>query len=155
SSMPLDGQPTDWDAILPEGKTFDAIPPMRTYRYVSPNYFKTTGTRIIAGREYTWNDLEQQRRYAMVSENLARELWGSPQAAIGTRVQTLPSAPLIEVVGVVEDVRDKGVQEPASPVVYWPTAGDNKYRAGVRVVQRGVTFVIRTRVSAMDQVRQA
>ena len=66
----------------------------------------------------------------MVSENLARELWGTPSAAIGKRIRTLNGAPWREVIGVVEDVYDNGVHEPAPAVVYWPSMGESHYRAG-------------------------
>jgi hypothetical protein len=45
------------------------------------------GNRIEAGREFTWTDTYEKRPVAMVSENLARELWGSPAAAIGKRIR--------------------------------------------------------------------
>ena len=58
------------------------IPPVRRFRMTAPGYFKTMGTRIIAGRDFTWTDLYEKRHVAMVSENLARELWGDPRAAL-------------------------------------------------------------------------
>ena len=48
------------------------------------------------------------RPVAMVSENLARELWGPPTAAIGKRVRPYPAGPWREVVGVLSDMRDEG-----------------------------------------------
>ena len=56
----------------------------------------------------------------MVSENLAREMWGTPSAAIGKRLREFPSTPWHEVIGVVQDVRENGVQEKAPEIVYWP-----------------------------------
>ena len=56
----------------------------------------------------------------MVSDNLAREFWGSPTAALGKRLQTLPTAPWQEVIGVVQDVHDNGVDQPPPAIVYWP-----------------------------------
>ena len=57
----------------------------------------------------------------MVSENLARELWGSPSAALGKRIREFPDMPWQEVIGVVQDVRENGVQEKAPAIVYWPS----------------------------------
>ena len=51
------------------------------------NYFHTMGTRLIAGREFTWSEVYGLRPVVMVSENLAREMWGSPPAAIGKRIR--------------------------------------------------------------------
>ena len=94
---------------------------LRMFKYVSPGYFRTSGTRVIAGREYTWDDLEGLRPVAIVSKNLAIEQWGSPAAALGQRVQPDPNASWREVIGVVEDVREDGVHNSAPPIVYWPS----------------------------------
>lgn len=45
----------------------------------------------------------------MMSERLARELWGQPSAAIGKRVRPYPAGVWREVVGVVSDMRDDGL----------------------------------------------
>ena len=55
-------------------------------RMFRPGFFTAVGTRLIAGRDYTWTDLYDRRPVAMVSENLARELWGTPSAAVGQAV---------------------------------------------------------------------
>jgi predicted permease len=94
---------------------------LRMFKYVSPGYFRTSGTRVIAGREYTWDDLDRLRPVAIVSKNLAIEQWGSPAAALGQRVLPDPNASWREVVGVVEDVREDGVHMPPPPIVYWPS----------------------------------
>jgi putative ABC transport system permease protein len=94
---------------------------LRLVKYVSPGYFRASGTRVIAGREYTWTDLDGLRPVAIVSRNLAIEQWGSPTAALGQRVQPDPNATWREVIGVVEDVREDGVHNPAPPIVYWPS----------------------------------
>ncbi len=59
-----------------------------------------------------------KRRSAMISENLAREVWGSPSAAIGKKFREYTNE-WWEVVGVVQDVRENGVSEkaPASGVL--------------------------------------
>jgi len=80
----------------------------------------------------------------MVSENLARELWGSASAAVGRRIRTLPDAPWREVIGVVQDVFENGAQEPAPSIVYWPALGPGLYRAGRVNAARTVTVAIRS-----------
>jgi ABC-type antimicrobial peptide transport system permease subunit len=51
----------------------------------------------------------------------------------------------------VEDVRDNGVQQPAPPIVYWPSFGESLYRPGAVNVERGVAYAIRSN-RAGDQV---
>ena len=95
--------------------------PLRMFKYVSPGYFRMSGTRVIAGREYTWSDLDGLRPVAIVSRSLAIEQWGSPSAALGQRVLPDPTASWREVIGVVEDVREDGVHMPAPGIAYWPS----------------------------------
>ena len=72
------------------------------------------GASLVAGRDFTWDDLYQLRPVAMVSENLARELWGQPSAAIGKRVRPYTKGAWREVVGVVSDMRDDGLDKKAT-----------------------------------------
>jgi predicted permease len=118
--------------------------PLRWFKFISPGFFRTSGTRIIAGREYEWLDLERLRPVAMVSENLAIELWGSASAALGKRVRGSPIGPWREVIGVVEDVRENGVHAAAPPIVYWPSMFENLFQAGQADVIRSATFVVRS-----------
>jgi predicted permease len=148
SVMHMEGLGTPWDAVRQEGapQTMDEIPPMRVFKFVSPRFFSTTGTRLVAGREYDWTDLYGRRFVVIVSENLAREFWGSAQAAVGRRLNAvLPGAPWFEVIGVVQDVRDNGIQLPAPAIVYWPALGPARYRADAPVeAARSVSFALRT-----------
>ncbi|MEO8467601.1 MAG: ABC transporter permease [Gammaproteobacteria bacterium] len=133
--------------------------PVRSFKYASPGFFKTAGTRLVAGREITWEEVYDLRPVAMVSENLARELWGSPGAALGKRLRQRPDMPGHEVIGVVQDVRENGVYEPAPATVYWPSmSGYLGASAGPNAI-RGVTFVVRSERAGTDgfrnQIRQA
>jgi predicted permease len=162
SEMPMDGNDTDWDAVRIEGQALGSeIPPIRVFRFVSPGLFQTMGTRLTAGRDYTWADLYGRRPGVLVSENMARELWGSARAAVGKRLAlSLPQSPLREVIGVVEDVHDAGLHKPASKVVYWPAYGDDLYGpSGSANATKTVTFAIRTTragsESLLSQIQQA
>src|SRR6267378_230819 len=121
SEMPMEGFDSDWDAIYAQDKTYsdDEIPPLRLYKHISPGFLQTAGTRIIAGRELTWTEVYGRSPVVMVSENLAHEMRGTPSAAIGKRLREFPSMPWHEVIGVVQDVRENGVQEKAPEIVYW------------------------------------
>ncbi len=83
------------------------------------------GTRVVAGRDFTWTDLYEKRRVAIVSENLAREWWGVPGAALGKRIREGGAAdPWREIVGVVENVYDNGVHVKPPEFAYWPALMD-------------------------------
>ena len=53
------------------------------FKFVSPGYFEAMGTRLIAGRDVTWSDIETGGRVVVISEEFARELATEPAAALG------------------------------------------------------------------------
>jgi predicted permease len=123
TSMPLEGIIGGWDSIEVEG--FDdprplGTRPMRTFKYVSPDFFAAAGTRLVAGRDLDWNEVYSQKPAALVSENLARELWGEPAAAVGKRIRFGSQAPWLEIVGVAQDVRETSLSAAPPTIVYWP-----------------------------------
>jgi hypothetical protein len=133
---------------------------VRAFKYASPGFFRTAGTRLVAGRDITRTEVDGLRPVVMISENLARELWGTPAAAIGKRLRHLPDVPWHEVVGVVQDVRENGVYQPAPPTVYWPTVSAYVTNSALRPnAIRQVTFVVRSDRTGtegfLNQVRQA
>lgn len=99
---------------------------LRRIRRVAPGFFNAIGTRIVAGRDFTWDDLYEGRRFAIVSENLAREWWGTASLALGKRIREIGAAdPWREIIAVVEDVYDDGVQVKAPAYAYWPALMDS------------------------------
>jgi predicted permease len=160
-AMSLEGYEPNWDAINIEGRTYASgqIPPLYLYENVSPGLFRAAGTRIVAGRELTWADVYGHKRFGMVSENLARALWGSSSAALGKRFSEIPGSPWWEVIGVIQDVHENGIQENAPEIVYWPTMKDDLYGPGVGGALRDVTFVIRSprtgTAGFLNQIQQA
>jgi len=159
SSAPLEGF-NSTDPVSAEDKTYTPgqIPPLRRFKFVSPDYFQTVGTPLIAGRDFTWTDIFDDRRVVVVSENMAREMWGAPQAALGKRIRVGNVDQWREIVGVVGDVYDDGVHEPAPGITYWPLMM-SQFWGQPRFVSRGLTYVVRgdrTNTEAfLTQVRQA
>jgi predicted permease len=151
-SVPLGGR-NPGNFISPEGRTYapDEVRILRRYRFVTPGYLETLGIPLLAGRDFTWTDVYGKRSVVLVSENLAREIWGSAAGAVGKRFRPgrTGSGPWREVIGVTGDVYYRGLYEPAPPMVYWPAmvhafAGD-----ATRVSARG-TFAIRTERAATE-----
>ena len=100
---------------------------LRLFRFVSPGLFKTMGIRLVAGRDFDWADVDSGRPVAVVSEALARELWGTPKDALGKRLRPgnddgTGRGPWREVVGVVDDVHDEDLLDSRSAVAYWPAS---------------------------------
>ena len=147
ASVPMSGAEPSWDEIRVQGKDYntDDNLPMRLYNYVSPGYFHTAGTRLVAGRDFTWTDIYGLRPIGIISEGLARELWGSPNAAIGKHFQEFPGTPWNEVVGVVQDVRENGVDQVSPATVYWPSLMGDASAPQKQRAWRTVYFAMRTR----------
>jgi len=159
SSAPLEGFNSN-DPVGAEDKTYDPgkIPPIRRFKFISPDYFRTVGTPLVAGRDITWTDVFDDRHVVVISDNMAREMWGSSQAALGKRIRVANIDHWREIVGVVGDVYDDGVHEPASTIVYWPMMV-SKFWGNERFVARSLTYVVRSERTSTDaflaQVRQA
>ena len=145
NTVPLDGR-TSWDPVWAQDKVYPAgqTPPSRTFRYVSPGFFAAMGTKLVAGRDITQAEFNDRRPVALVSENMARELWGTPAAALGKRIhEPGPNPPWREIVGVIADVRNTGAQFKPPSIAYFPAIMENAY-GNPLYVQRPVAYTIRT-----------
>src|SRR5712692_6631221 len=159
SKVPMTGQ--GWhDPIFIENHTYaeGELPPLRSFRFISPEYLGTMGTPLVAGRQITWNDTYKKIPVAMVSENLAREYWHDPSAALGKRIRVGSKDDWREIIGVVGDVYDEGVSKPATTTVYWPLLMDH-FESDDSMSMREVAFAIRSSrtgsQSFLNEVRQA
>ncbi|MGA7239208.1 MAG: ABC transporter permease [Bryobacteraceae bacterium] len=142
--VPLDGM--GWhDPIYAQDKTYaeSTLPPIRRFKFVSPGLLATMGTPLVAGRDFSWTDVYQKRPVAMVSENVARELWQTPTAALGKRIRQDMKSPWREVVGVVGDLRDDGIDRPVAASAYWPVMMDG-FGGDQTFISRATALMIRT-----------
>lgn len=161
SGLPMQGFDPNWDEISVEGKIYPGNePPLRLFNYVSPGFFRAMGTRLVAGRDFTWADNYGLHQYVMVSAGFARDGWGSAAAALGKRVRQFNNMPWQEVIGVVEDVRQHGIEEVAPPTVYWTAMLNDPYTPQPTIdAPRSVTFAIRSNragtQSFISEVQQA
>jgi putative ABC transport system permease protein len=168
NGLPMTGFSSQ-DPIFASDRTYAAnqIPPLRRFIRLAPGALRTLGTPIVAGRDYEWSEIHQRRRVVLISENFAREYWGSAAAAVGKRIRENPTDEWSEVIGVAADIRHDGVDRPAPSTVYWPLrptrsltfmirgprAGTDSYLAEIR---RAVSAVSRsvpiTQMQTMTEV---
>jgi predicted permease len=87
---------------------------------VSAGYFETLGARMIAGRTFTETDDAAKPRRAVINRTLAKELFPS-EDAVGKQILSAfdPEHP-IEVVGVIDDIKDGDLDLQPTPAVYSP-----------------------------------
>jgi predicted permease len=152
SDLPLEGGENDPIYAEDHPSLEGGIPPVRRFKYVSPGYISAIGSRLIAGRDFTWSQLYNRTPVAVVSENLARELWGDPRVAVGKRIRVKLKDYGREVIGVVADLHDDGIDQKPPTMVYWPLLQKN-LEGGDSVI-RGVTYVIRIPRAGSAALRQ-
>jgi predicted permease len=154
NAIPLDGS-NNSVSVFVEGQSRDAAaPPVRRYKSISPGYLSAMGSRLIVGRDLTWTEIYNQAPVVLVAENMARELWRDPLAALGKRIRFTVDDQWRQVIGVVADLRDDGVDRKAPAIAYspyWPTLQNHfgnaepfVYQGPPRVAHRAVAFMIRT-----------
>ncbi len=159
NSITMDGY-TDNDPVFAEDRVYEdgKLPPIRRHKFVTPGYFRAMGNPVMAGRDLTWEDLYQNRPVVLVSENLARELWRDPAAALGKRIRERTGGKWREIVGVVGNERDDGVDRKAPTAVYWPFLLDTFWQFQTRV-ERNLALAVRTpragSASLLKDVQQA
>lgn len=92
------------------------------YNIVTPNYFRTLGTSLLAGRDFSAADGQNAPPVVIIDQKLALRAWGH-QNPIGRclriRADSLPCA---TIVGVVENVRRQSIFEDSTRFVYLPLA---------------------------------
>jgi predicted permease len=144
SSVPMQGYNNN-DVLFAQDHTYreGEVPPIRRFKFISPGSFETMGTPMVAGRDFTWEDLYSKLPVAIISENFAREYWGSPQNALDKRIRVSTMDDWRQIVGVARDVYDDGVSQKAPTTVYWPLMMNN-YESEKEMVHRGVNVVIRS-----------
>jgi predicted permease len=157
-SVPLDGG--GWmDPVFAQDRSYadNSMPPLRRFMFGAPGFLSTLGIPLIAGRDFTWDEAFQKLPVAMVSENFAREYWGSPASALGKKIRVSTKDDWREIVGIIGDVRDD-MNKDAPTRAYWPMLL-NHFEGEDVSLRRWVVFAIRTpragSESLMKDVRQA
>ncbi|HXY26357.1 MAG TPA: ABC transporter permease [Candidatus Acidoferrum sp.] len=144
SEVPMDGN-SYIDPIFVRDRTYKQgeIPPPRYFKFVSPGFFTAMGMPLIAGRDLTWSDTYQKRPIAIVSENLAREYWNDPASALGKQIRATSADDWREIIGVVGNIRDQGLDKPERSAIYWPLIQD-RFDGEKEFLLRDVAFVVRS-----------
>jgi putative ABC transport system permease protein len=134
--------------------------PQAYFKFVSPGYFETMGTRLIAGRGLAWSDIETGGRVVVVSEEFARQLAAEPAAAVGLRIRfaIYDDDAWREVIGVVQSIHEEGLYEEPPAMVYWPAYSQNLFGAP-EIGTPEFTLAVRSEragtASLVEEIRQA
>jgi putative ABC transport system permease protein len=128
----------------------------------SEGYFPTVGISFLQGRPFTAAETDGARKLAVVNEKFARQ-YGGAGNPIGQRLH-LPSLETFsdpvgdawfEIIGVVADAKNRGLQQPALPEVWIPYTVTGSARRGLLVRTSGEPLMmmnaVRTEIWATDR----
>ncbi|HEU4585291.1 MAG TPA: ABC transporter permease [Gemmatimonadaceae bacterium] len=116
--------------VLASGQEAPTVPLI----HVSDGYFHAIGTRVIAGREFERSDDDQAPLRFVVNEAFAKKYFPD-RPAVGRTV--MAGTDQIPIIGVVGDIRQESVEEPAQPTVYIHTLQNLRSQANLVVRTRG------------------
>ncbi|MGA7857658.1 MAG: ABC transporter permease [Terracidiphilus sp.] len=106
---------------------------------ISPGYLKAAETRLLAGRDFTWDDGPNTPKVVLVNERFCHLMFGD-KSAIGRHFLG-GSKTLYQVVGVVEDGKYDSLTEDPGAAVYFPLAQDH---------EANTALVVRSQLPAAD-----
>jgi predicted permease len=105
------------------------------YFFISPGFIGAAATRLLSGRDFTWNDGPKSTLVGIVNESFARKMFGNAPA-VG-RHFLWGNKNLIEVVGIVEDGKYESLTEDPSPAMFFPLAQNT---------DANTTFIVRSQL---------
>ena len=120
---------------------------------VAPDYFKTWGIPILAGRDFDQHDVADHQNVVLISQAGAKKVFGNENPIGKTLLVTSGSTP-VEIIGIVGDVRSRKVAEPDDMEFYRPWAQENfpfavvAVRSNLRV--DAVTKLVQSALSTVD-----
>ena len=157
-SLPLDGNGWFDPVFLKERAYAPGELQLKRFKFAAPGYFKSLGTPLLAGRDFTWNDNYRKLPVAVISEKVAREYWPNPSSALGKQIRVTTKDDWREIVGVVGNTRDDGMNKEAPSAVYWPMMVA-KFEGDDIQVRRYAAYSVRSpragSQSLMNELRRA
>ncbi|MGH9619771.1 MAG: FtsX-like permease family protein [Bryobacteraceae bacterium] len=121
TNIPMDARGSRNDPVSIKGRANSSVqPPICRVKFVSPGYLKTIGTPLVAGRSFSWSEIENKVPVVMISEKFARQYWREPASALGKEIRTNTKDDWRKIIGVVGDVHQDGVEKEPPASVYWP-----------------------------------
>jgi predicted permease len=133
------------------------------FQLCSEGYFPTLGIRFLRGRGLSEMEVNEARRVAVVNQTLARKYFGQEDpigreiklAMLTTEVEPPVENPVFQIVGVVADVKNQGIQEPVVPEAFIPYTMTGSFERGVLVRTTGdpaaMLNAVRREIWAVDR----
>ncbi|MBL8203160.1 MAG: ABC transporter permease [Blastocatellia bacterium] len=154
---PMEGE-VGWDTPFTlEGQSDEDAKKNRVpnFEAISPHYFRTIKLPLKAGREFTDFDHETAQPVAIISETMAKTVFGAGVDPLGKKLkQNFRDAPWRTIVGVVGDTRYRALQDTRFdlyiPFAQWPQAFVNHFAVRTKVEPNAMLATVRNEVAALD-----
>jgi predicted permease len=104
-------------AIAGKPRSMDGTGGMVTWRWVTPDYFKSLDIPIVRGQGFTEQERTSNERFLVLSSLLASRMFGS-ENPVGQHVQPVPNGPWYTVLGVAANVKNAGLSGEDEPEFY-------------------------------------
>ncbi len=132
--------------------------PSAGFNAITPDYFQTMGIRLLAGRTFSDADREGKPKTVIINQTMAEHFWPD-ESPMGQRIrlvsdESLADSSSIEIVGVVGDVRQMGLDAEVRSEIYLPYA-QRPWRSCFLLVRSksepaGLTSAIRSEIRGID-----
>jgi predicted permease len=130
--LPMDGNGnTTWIRVL--GRPWHGEHNDVPERNISAGYFTTLGARLLRGRYFTEAEDGSKPRVAIINHTFARQFFPGEDALGKQIAHVSTSPPPIEIVGIVEDIREGPLDAAIPPVLYVPFNQDTDSSFGLVV----------------------
>jgi len=147
-----------WYSILEKPAPDRGSVPLSLFNTADSAYFRAMHMRLVAGREFTDADRPGGPRVVVINEEITRKWWPAPQLALGHRIKIggpYREGPVYEIVGVVANVSQMGLDTEPMPEIYYPFSqrAERAMVVMVRTAGDPATLIpaIRRRVAAADR----
>jgi predicted permease len=139
--MPVSG--SGWDErVRAEGSSSETKESL--FNRVGPQYFRTMGTTLLAGRDFDDRDTATSPKVAIVNEAFAQAIFGGSNPVGRTfRAQGVAGKedPIYQVVGVVRNTKYYELREDFRPISFLPMSQEERPGTSVRFVLRTASGV--------------
>jgi putative ABC transport system permease protein len=150
--------PLSWTRITPvlaEGQPDVPLPqrPFIDIEAISPQWFQTLRVPLRGGREFTAADNAQTPRVVIVNETFARHFWPN-QNPLGKHIVLGRGPAPAEVIGVAQDIKNKGLDQNTQEQLYLPFAqlpwGNMNLLVRTAVAPQSITSAVRAQIAMVD-----
>jgi len=115
------------------------------FQLVSEGYFRTLGIRLLRGRTLSEVEVNDARKVAVINQTLAKKYFGQEDPIgksltlkmLATEPTPPVTDPVFEVVGIVADAKNQGIQEPPRPEAFIPYTITGSFQRGILVRTAG------------------